>query len=74
MERDFLEDIRAVIGVGLGTSKLDRQLIRDAFVLVAGAASGIATGFLDLGDEQAEELAAYSLELVTQIVEPYEDV
>jgi hypothetical protein len=29
---------------------------------------------LDLGDEQAEELAAYSLELVTQIVEPYEDV
>jgi hypothetical protein len=74
MNDSFFEDIRAVIGVTLGTSRLDRELIRDAFVLGAGAATGIAIRLLDIGDEEAEKLSVYALDVATQIVEPYEDV
>lgn len=64
-----LDDLRSLIGFGLGTTKLDNELIRDAFISGGGAAAGMAIKFLDLDDETGDRFAAFVLHHLTQFIQ-----
>lgn len=74
MNNQQIEDIRAVVGFGLGTSRLDNELIREAFIMGAGFGSGTAIDYMNLGDEKAMDLAMQCLSLLEKITDYEQDV
>lgn len=74
MKNEQIENIRAVVGFGLGTSRLDNELIREAFIMGAGFGSGTAIEYLDLDEEKSFSLALECLTLVEKVVDYEQDV
>jgi hypothetical protein len=69
-----LEDIRVALGFGMGSSRLDNELIGEAFIMGAGFACGIAIDFLELSQEQSNSFALECLAIVNKIVDDDETV
>ena len=74
MKNEQIENIRAVVGFGLGTSRLDNELIREAFIMGAGFASGTAIEYLNLDEESSYALALECLALVERGTDYEQDV
>ena len=54
---DNIQDFRSAVGFGMGSTKMDNELIEEAFIMGAGAATGMAAAYLDLSDEQTADFA-----------------
>lgn len=62
-----------VAGFGMGTTKLDNDLIVEAFIMGAGVATGLVSGFLDLEEKQYVEVAARCLAQIESITNDFLD-
>jgi hypothetical protein len=65
---DNVEDLRTAVGFGMGTKTLDNELIADAFIMGAGAATGMAAGILNLDPATTVDLAAKIFAVVDTVV------
>lgn len=58
---DAFSAMRVAAGFGLGSTKLDNDLIADAFILGAGFIAGAVTGMSDMDDETREDFLTQCL-------------
>lgn len=68
-----MKDLRVVAGFGMGTTKLDNDLIVEAFIMGAGVATGIISSSLGLDDKQSVEVAAKCLAHIESITNDFLD-
>lgn len=62
-----MNDLRVVAGFGMGTTKLDNDLIVEAFIMGAGVATGIICSSLNLSEKQSIEVAAKCLSYIESV-------
>lgn len=68
-----IEDFRVAAGFGMGSTKLDNELISEAFIMGAGAATGMAVGYLGLDDDVAVDLARRVFESIQAVLDENEE-
>jgi hypothetical protein len=70
---EVIEKIQGLVGFGLGTKRLDNELIEDAFVLGSGMIAGYALSVLgDTWDEEQRERFAFACYEATMACLPEE--
>jgi hypothetical protein len=68
-----MKDLRVVAGFGMGTTKLDNDLIVEAFIMGAGVATGIISRLLDLDEKLSGEVASECLSHIESITNDFLD-
>lgn len=63
-----IEDFRVAAGFGMGSTKLDNDLISEAFIMGAGAAAGMIVGYLNLEEDVAVDMAARVFEAIQMVL------
>jgi hypothetical protein len=74
LNKEQRDDLRAAAGFGLGNTKLDNDLINEAFILGAGFGVGLAVDLVECGPERGLYIAQEVLRHVCGIVYDEQDV